>query len=150
MAVLPFASSNNGAGNTTRMPFGDLSNPAGTTERVASKLWLNVGYEVQTADGEIHFVTLPVGLPIDTMKTVQIRGQKEDWVQQAHAKNEFLELVQKFGAELKPGQEETVNFVVKIRRANEELDVSQKVNPYSIANAAAMFAKPALVNQPEA
>lgn len=96
------------------------------TDRPAAKLWLNVGYD---ANG--RFVNLPVGIPVDTMELLPIRGQNEEWAQFQSARNDLLKAIQQAGDNLEPGAEVEVKLVVKLRKVNEELEVSKEDNPFA-------------------
>ena len=95
-------------------------------DRPAAKLWLNVGYD---ANG--RFVNLPVGIPVDTMETLPIRGQNEEWAQFQSARNDLLKAIQEAGDGLEPGAEVEVKLVVKLRKVNEEIEVSKEDNPFA-------------------
>ena len=103
------------------------SNRAAPQDRPAAKLWLNVGYD---ANG--RFVNLPVGIPVDTMETLPVRGQNEEWAQFQTSRNDLLKSIQEAGDNLEPGAEIKLKLVVKLRRVNEEVEVSKEDNPFSI------------------
>ena len=103
------------------------ANASGKQEREKTQIWLNIGYE--TADGK--FVNLPIGIPIDTMNKLQIRGSNEDWNKLSQARNKMLEKMQKFGASLAAGAEEEVHgLVVKIKRVAADAEVDPHHNEY--------------------
>ena len=102
-------------------------------DRPAAKLWLNVGYD---ANG--RFVNLPVGIPVDMMETLPIRGQNEEWAQFQSARNDLLKAIQEAGDNLEPGAEVEVKLVVKLRKVNEEIEVSKEDNPFA-ANLSALI-----------
>ena len=102
------------------------SNRVAPQDRPAAKLWLNVGYD---ANG--RFVNLPVGIPVDTMETLPIRGQNEEWAQFQSARNDLLKAIQEAGDGLEPGAEVEVKLVVKLRKVNEEIEVSKEDNPFA-------------------
>ena len=95
-------------------------------DRPSAKLWLNVGYD---ANG--RFVNLPVGIPVDTMELLPIRGQNEEWAQFQSARNQLLKAIQEAGDNLEPGAEVEVKLVVKLRKVNEEIEVSKDNNPFA-------------------
>mgnify|MGYP003408666945 FL=1 len=95
-------------------------------DRPQAKLWLNVGYD---ANG--RFVNLPVGIPVDTMESLPIRGQNEEWAQFQSARNDLLKAIQEAGDNLEPGAEVEVKLVVKLRKVNEEIEVSKEGNPFA-------------------
>ena len=102
------------------------SNRVALQDRPAAKLWLNVGYD---ANG--RFVNLPVGIPVDTMETLPIRGRNEEWAQFQSARNDLLKAIQEAGDGLEPGAEVEVKLVVKLRKVNEEIEVSKEDNPFA-------------------
>lgn len=87
-------------------------------ERVPSKIWLNVGVPV-TIDGEVVFVSLPSGLPIDDMKQKKVSGGI-DYANLMQCKNGLLEELQKLGSKLAPGERRIVPLEVEIYRVAEE------------------------------
>jgi len=82
-----------------------------TSERRSSQVWLNVGVTIPGAgeDGADLFVSLPVGLPMDDMKQVTIRGSNQNSIHLKQVKNMLLDELQKLGASLAPGQRQSVN-----------------------------------------
>lgn len=119
MGVLDFDNNRNGnAGNSGITTSGGNSR-RGNQDRPAAKLWLNIGYD----KGE-RFVNLPIGIPLDTMEALPIRGQNEEWAMFQAARNHLLKQLQEAGDNLEPGAEVTVNLTVKLRKVNEALDVS--------------------------
>ena len=95
-------------------------------DRPAAKLWLNVGYD---ANG--RFVNLPVGIPVDTMELLPIRGQNEEWAQFQSARNQLLKAIQQAGDNLEPGAEVEVKLTVKLRKVNEEIEVKPEDNEFA-------------------
>ena len=123
MGILDFdnaGKSNNAAATGTNNRRGQAQ------DRPAAKLWLNVGYD---ANG--RFVNLPVGIPVDTMELLPIRGQNEEWAQFQSARNSLLKAIQEAGDNLEPGAEVEVKLVVKLRKVNEEIEVSKEDNPFA-------------------
>ena len=95
-------------------------------DRPSAKLWLNVGYD---ANG--RFVNLPVGIPVDTMELLPIRGQNEEWAQFQSARNQLLKAIQEAGDNLEPGAEVEVKLTVKLRKVNEEIAVNAEDNAFA-------------------
>ena len=95
-------------------------------DRPQAKLWLNVGYD---ANG--RFVNLPVGIPVDTMEALPIRGQNEEWAQFQSARNDLLKAIQEAGDNLEPGAEVEVKLTVKLRKVNEEIEVKPENNEFA-------------------
>ena len=84
--------------------------PATTEQRKSSQVWLNVGVTIPDAgeDGADLFVSLPVGLPLDDMKPVVIRGTNQNSINLKQVKNMLLDELQKLGASMAPGQRRLV------------------------------------------
>lgn len=82
----------------------------GSTERKPSQFWLNIGVTLPGAgeNGEDLFVSLPVGIPLDDMKPVAIKGNNQNWINLAQTKNTLLEEVQKAGASMEPGSSDII------------------------------------------
>ena len=130
MGILDFDTTKNNAPASNRR----YNGPQSAQDRPAAKLWLNVGYD---ANG--RFVNLPVGIPVDTMELLPIRGQNEEWAQFQSARNGLLKAIQEAGDNLEPGAEVEVKLVVKLRKVNEELEVSKEDNPFA-ANLTSLIA----------
>lgn len=65
-----------------------------------AKLWLNWGYLI--AD---RFISLPLGLPVDTMQPRELRGSSQDFLKLVTAQNDLLTSVQNMIETLAPGDE---------------------------------------------
>lgn len=97
-------------------------NTAAATERKSSKVWLNVGVVIPGAgeDGADLFVSLPVGLPMDDMKPIVIRGSNQNSINLKQVKNMLLDELQKLGADMSPGRRQAVpQLSVEIYRVAE-------------------------------
>ena len=105
MGILDTLASNNTKPAATTQAAG-----SSTTERKSSQIWLNVGVTIPGAgeDGADLFVSLPVGLPMDDMKPIVIRGTNQNSVNLKQVKNMLLDELQKLGASMQPGQRQTV------------------------------------------
>lgn len=92
-----------------------------------AKVWLNIGYIMQTEvleegkDARIEdtFISIPVGIPLDTMEPKAIVGNSENFRALTGAQNNLLEMLQKAAESLKPGDEEIVNLQIQMRRVKE-------------------------------
>lgn len=77
------------------------------TQRPQAEIFLNVGITVQlpNEEGEMvdTFLSLPFGLPLDTMNELVIRGNNTQWNEQAAARNELLKALVKMGESLEAG-----------------------------------------------
>ena len=83
---------------------------APNAERKSSQVWLNVGVTIPGAgeDGADLFVSLPVGLPMDDMKPIVIRGSNQNSINLKQVKNMLLDELQKLGAGMQPGQRQPI------------------------------------------
>ena len=122
MGILDFDS----ATKTNTAAAGGNNRRTQAQDRPSAKLWLNVGYD---ANG--RFVNLPVGIPVDTMELLPIRGQNEEWAQFQSARNQLLKAIQEAGDNLEPGAEVEVNLTVKLRKVNEEIEVKTEDNEFA-------------------
>ena len=73
------------------------------------------------------------------MDALPVRGQNEEWAQFQSARNDLLKAIQEAGDNLEPGAEVEVKLVVKLRKVNEELEVSKEDNPFA-ANLSSLIA----------
>ena len=124
--------------------FAARSNTAGAagnaTERPKATLWLNVGYTVPVVvtntDGSTEtreeFISLPMGLAVDTMEPVKTNSSNVQFAALQAAKNELLKQIIAAGQQLAPGQAEVINLQLQLRRVNDEAAIALQpdVNPY--------------------
>ncbi len=77
-----------GGGNTDQRPAGGQSR----RDLPQATIWVNVGYTLEGAgkDGEDLFISLPVGLPIDTMQPVSESSNNADYANMQQARNALL------------------------------------------------------------
>ena len=89
-----------------------------------SQFWMNVGFvaEGAGAEGEDVFVSLPYGLPLDSMEHVNTKSKNENYVALQQARNGLLDQVKEAAATLQPGESMTVQLEVQIRRIEEEVE----------------------------
>lgn len=103
-----------------------------------SKLWLNLGYTKND-----KFISLPLGLAIDTMEPQVARGQNVEFNKQVAAQNGLLKALQDAGFKLEPGETQTIVLECQLRRVNEKMEIADEDNEFAIDFAA-------LVGKPEA
>jgi len=92
-------------------------------DRPKANLWLNIGYsvEVDTAEGvEQRFVSLPVGIPLDTMEPLPTNSRNADFAAFQAARNNLHEQIMAAAQALQPGEEKILNLQIQLRRVNEE------------------------------
>lgn len=93
--------------------------PAG--EKKTAKLWLNVGMTIPMPqkDGTVvdTFVSLPLGIPLDTIDAMEARGNSTEWHHMVQAKNWLLSELQNVAGALEPGKHETIEGLeIQLRR----------------------------------
>lgn len=92
------------------------------TERPQAKVWINIGVTigVPQADGTVvdTFVSIPAGIPLDTMEPMVGRGNSADYAALVQAKNWVLSQLQTAAEDIKAGEDQLVEGLeVRIRRA---------------------------------
>lgn len=92
-----------------------------------SKLWLNFGYTKND-----KFISLPLGLAIDTMEPQVARGQNVEFNKQIAAQNALLKALQDAGFKLEPGETHTVVLECQLRRVNEKMEIDPEDNEFAI------------------
>lgn len=99
---------------------------AGTKPK--AKVWLNIGYE---KNGK--FISLPLGMPIDTMEPAKVSGS-EDWCKQQTASNDLLKAFQEYGDQLAPGAEIEIptTIIMKLRRVKDQVEIVAADNEYGV------------------
>lgn len=107
-----------GAGNNNS----SAASTSTTTDKPKAKFWLNIGYVAAGAgdDGEDRFVSLPVGIPLDTMEHVATNSRSDSYREFQSARNDLLDQIMSVAAELAPGQDQELNLTIQLRRVAEE------------------------------
>ena len=102
------------------------NNSNNETTQKRSEFWVNVGYKTGVAreDGSEYIVTLPFGIPLDSMQYVQTNSKNVEWTQFQQARNSLLDELRKAASELAPGEERQVNLIVTLRRTNEQVEAT--------------------------
>lgn len=134
------AQSNNGAAQSQ----------GGTrADQPKAKVWLNVGYVVSNvptgqvddkgkAIVEDRFVSLPVGIPLDTMEKLPTNARNESFAQFQAARNDLYDQLMGEAEKLAPGEDLTIGIgaglSIQIRRVAEERQniVSDESNPFGM------------------
>lgn len=112
--------------------------PSGSkADKPKAQFWINLGYSVDgvtNKDGELvdTFVSLPVGIPLDTTEALKTNSQNDQYAMFQTARNELLEQILELAQTLKPGEERKLNLEVQLRRINEEKAVvTGSANPFA-------------------
>lgn len=113
-----------------------------TNEREQAQIFLNIGFTSENpTTGEEEFISLPVGVGLDTMKPMNVSGSNEDWKMMAQAKNALMEQLQRAAEDLEPGEEHVIeDLQIQIRRRNQAEQPSMTENPHIKRMAALGFA----------
>lgn len=115
------------------------SSTATTDARPKSEFWLNVGYvvEVDTDEGPVdRFVSLPFGIPLDTMKPLEVSGSSDVFAYLRMAQNDLLESLLEAAQQLQPGESRVLGagdqLSIEIRRVKgERTDLKPGANPFA-------------------
>lgn len=101
-----------------------------TNEKPKAQVWINIGYE--TADPNYPFVSLPMGIALDTMEPIALRGRNEDFNAFVGAQNDFLAQVKKGAESLEPGEDMIIGLeggmAIQIRRVSEAVQAPAPEN----------------------
>lgn len=107
---------------------------ASKEDRPQAKFWLNVGYEVSVKDSDgvesTRFISLPIGLPLDTQQHKTSRGTGEV-AQIISAGNDLLDELVKAAQAIPPGETQLVNLQIQIRHVKPENAVVSGSNAFS-------------------
>ena len=121
----------------------NLGNQASTTsekpKKDPAKFWLNVGYvsDVKDEDGTFRFVSLPMGIPLDTMDALKTRSSNPAYAQFQAARNDLLAQIMEAAEGLAPGQDYVINaeggLAIQIRRVADEVEApkTDESNPFA-------------------
>ena len=106
-------------------------------ERPQAKFWLNVGYEVEVtgSDGttETRFVSLPMGVALDTMQHKKPGKVTTETGQIISAGNNLLDDLIKGAQAIPAGGTQIVNLQIQIRHVAEPTVLASSDNPFSPA-----------------
>ena len=117
-------------------------------ERVRAEFWLNVGYVVQVqvvdatgvSTNENRFVSLPVGIPLDTMTLLPTDSQNESFRAFQAARNGLHETLMGVAKTMQPGAERFIgdsspgNLCIQLRRVSAPAaPIQSAANPFVTA-----------------
>ena len=99
--------------------------PAKTTtiveEKVKSQLWVNVGYSVEV-NGELVFVSIPMGIPLDSIKELPTNTRNAEYNLLNQARNQLLADIASGAEDLEAGESHVLELEVQLRRIDKEPD----------------------------
>lgn len=78
--------------------------PAASNDRPDARVWANIGYEVDSADGKYSFVSLSQGVAIDTMEAKPVTSRDALHADFQNACGTLVSDVQAVAAKLAPGE----------------------------------------------
>ena len=124
---------------------GQASAPA-QGDRPKANFWLNIGYSLvvagKNAQGEAtqehKFVSLPVGIPLDTTEALSVNSRNAEFAQFQAARNLLMTQILDVAKTLKPGEEkiiggQTGGLEIQLRRVNDEVAApAAEGNPFAI------------------
>lgn len=92
------------------------------SEKEKAQFWLNIGYSSGVTDenGEEKFVSLPLGIPLDTQEHLATNSKNAEFAQFQAARNDLLDQLMEAAKSLAPGESRVVKLEVQLRRVNEE------------------------------
>lgn len=104
------------------------SNEAGNSKKDLPKaqFWINIGYvvEVEGENGTEHkFISLPMGIPLDTQEHLPTNSSNADFRALRSAQNDLLDQLKAEAEKLEPGQEVIIGegaLVIQVRRVKAE------------------------------
>lgn len=100
-----------------------------------AEIWMNVGYE--TGDAKYPFVSLPFGIPVDTQRPLELRGQDATFHAFTAARNDLLEQIQTMASKLAPGEDVIISsgeggLALQLRRRNgQAVAPAADTNPFA-------------------
>lgn len=116
------------------LKFGNNDKPAaGKTDKPKAQFWLNIGYTALEGTDDEKFISLPVGIPLDTQEPLPTNMSNEDFRAMRCAQNDLLAQLLAGAAQLEPGQETTINLQVQLRRVKgEAAPIAAGENKYAL------------------
>jgi hypothetical protein len=106
------------------LKFGAKATAAKTTvveEKVKSQLWINVGYSIEV-NGEQVFVSVPMGIPVDSVKELPTNTRNSEFNLLNQARNQLLADIAAASEDLESGESHVLELEVQLRRIDKEVD----------------------------
>ena len=123
---------NNNASSLISQALGGKPASRGNEPRPQAEFFINVGVPITRQverDGEMVeeeiLLSLPFGLPLDTMNELVIRGNNEQWNADAAARNELLKALVKMGEGLDAGTGKMLpKLAVQLYRRKDQVEAA--------------------------
>jgi hypothetical protein len=95
---------------------------AGNSDKPKARFWINLGYDSGVLDdeGNSRFVSLPVGIPLDTQERLPTTSRNKEYASFQAARNDLLDQLMELANSLQPGEEQILKLEVQLRRVNDE------------------------------
>jgi len=90
-------------------------------EKVKSQLWVNVGYSIEV-EGEQVFVSIPMGIPVDSIKELPTNTRNAEFNMLNQARNQLLADIAAASEDLESGESHVLELEVQLRRIDKEVD----------------------------
>ena len=90
-------------------------------EKVKSQLWVNVGYSIEV-EGEQVFVSIPMGIPVDSIKELPTNTRNAEFNLLNQARNQLLADITAGSEDLEAGESHVLELEVQLRRIDKEVD----------------------------
>lgn len=108
--------------------FGLKNKQQSSEDRIPSEYWLNVGYlaewtDPETGEKEPMFISLPLGIPLDSMKTLPANAKNTKYREMQAAQNHLYEKIMEKAVTLEPGEDTIIScgsLSIQIRRRNSD------------------------------
>lgn len=97
------------------------TSPAIVEEKVKSQLWVNVGYSIEV-NGESVFVSIPMGIPVDSVKELPTNTRNAEFNLLNQARNQLLQDITAAAEDLEAGESHVLELEVQLRRIDKEVD----------------------------
>lgn len=90
-------------------------------DKVKSQLWVNVGYSIEV-EGEQVFVSIPMGIPVDSIKELPTNTRNAEFNMLNQARNQLLADIAAASEDLEAGESHVLELEVQLRRIDKEVD----------------------------
>ena len=120
--------------------FAQSNKPVATATKAKAEYWINFGYiaPVTGSNGEEKFVSLPIGIPLDTQEHLATNSRNPEFAYFQAARNDLLDKLIAVAKTLAPGesriicQDPVTGLAVQLRRVGEEVPelAAGAVNPF--------------------